>query len=472
MASIILYSNFNKKLNSTKQPEGGTQKSVALKEDTSLANPVFILSEYDSSWNYCNFKGRYYYIVDVVFASNHLYELHCATDLLATYKSEILKVDCNILYCDGSTKNIIDQRIPITSNIDISTATTQFKNIAFTQNGGAIIIGITGKGSFGSYVLQYSSNITSLLDGVDNYTDIFTDTLATLKQLFYGGSAAENLKAAIRIPLLFQPDAVSSGNAENLCLGNYPCKTDSGSNIKGYYISKPVMTDEVDITIPWKYSDWRKNQPYSEVVLYLPCIGVISIPSNVVLNDNAIRVKYSINITSGDISATYSGATTGRIIGTASGNIAENTPFGSTGVDTTKMTTAIVGGVGAIIAGTATIATGGAAVSAALKIGGGLAGAAGGTFSAMGGTGGGSGGLGGGSVTGLDTNIHCFVISRNLADTQEKFNPIMGKPFMSVDKISNHKGFVMTEGFQINIAGLGNDKSQINSFMDSGVYIE
>lgn len=473
MATLTLF-NFNKKRNSTKQPTGGTSRTCALKESTSLENPTFILESYDSSWSYCQYMNRYYYIDDVVFSSNHLYELRCSTDVLATYKSEILKVDCNILYCDGSTKNIIDNRIPLLAGYTVKTNTTQFDKIAFSMNGGAIILGITGKGSFGSYILQYTSNISSLLDGVDDWTNAyFTDTLNAIKQLFFGGSASENLKSAIKLPLVFNPDDASSGNAEALTLGCYPCKTSSGDTIKGWHITKPIITDEKTISIPWTYSDWRRNSPYSEVILYLPCIGTISIPSGAILKEESIKIKYSINITSGDISAMYSGGTTGRIIGTASGNMAMATPYGSTGIDTTKLTTATVSGVGTMVAGiTSMVARGGATTGAVLGMAGDMTASAMAGLSALGGSGSGSGGLGGGAITGLDTDIHCYVISRTLSAEQSAFNPIMGKPFMQVDTISNHKGFVMTEGFQVNIAGLGQDKDSINKLMDSGVYIE
>ena len=472
MPTLTLY-NFNKKRNSTKQPTGGTSRSCVLKESTSLESPTFILESYDSSWSYCSFMGRFYYIDDVIFSSNKLYELRCSSDVLATYKSEILKVDCNILYCDGSTKNIIDQRIPLTADYKVNTNTAQFDNIAFSKNGGAIILGITGKGSFGSYVLEYTNRIASLLDGLDSYTSLFTDTLEAVKQIFYGGSAAENLKSAIKLPLVFNPEDISGGkSAEQLRLGNYPCMEEDGTPIRGWHIQLPVLTDTKTITIPWQYSDWRRNAPYSEVILYLPCIGMIAIPSGAILEESGITIKYAINITSGDISASYSGSTTGRIIGTASGNIAMATPYGSTGVDTTKMTNAVVAGLGTLVTGAAALATGGASLGLALSMGGGLSMAAMSSLSALGGSGSGSGGLGGGAVTGLDTDIHCYCITRTLSAEQSRFNPIMGKPFMQVDKISNHVGFVMTEGFSVNIAGLGQDKDTINKMMDSGVYIE
>lgn len=474
MATLTLY-NFNKKRNSTKQPTGGTSKSCVLKEDTSLESPTFILESYDSSWSYCSFMGRFYYIDDVVFSSNKLFELRCSTDVLATYKSDILKVDCNILYCDGSTKNIIDQRIPLLASVDVNEEYKAIDGLTITgyDNQGAIILGITGKGSFGSYLMQDSTLMSELLDGVDDYWATSTeDQIAGWKQFFYGGSAAENLKSAIALPMLIDGSKLGS-DATSLYLGNYPCKDSNNKDIKGYKINKPILTYTTTISIPWKYNDWRRFAPYSEVILYLPFIGTIQMPTSAMIADNSLVIQYSVNVTSGDIAVQYKGKDTNRIYGTASANIAMNTAYGSTGIDTTKMTMAVVTGLGTLItAGASALASGGMSIPIALGLGGGLATSAATTLSALGGNGSGSGGLGGGATQGLDRVIHCYVINRTLSAEQSTFNPIMGKPFMQVDKISNHVGFVMTEGFSVNIAGLGQDKDTINKMMDSGVYIE
>ncbi len=474
MATITLYSNFNKKLNSTKRPTSGVDKYVVFKEATSLDKPVFILESYDSSWNYCKYLNRYYYIVDVVYTSDKLIDLHCSTDVLATYKDEILKVDCNILYCDGSTKNLVDHRIPILATSKVAENYKAIDGLTITgyDNQGAVIIGITGKGSFGSYLMQDSTQINDLLDGVADWnTTNITDTLTGLQQLIYGGTASECLKSAIALPLLIDGSKLGS-EASDLYLGNYPCTTSSYKSIKGYQIKKPILTYTTTIDIPWPYDDWRRTSPYCEVIIYLPFIGTIQMPTTAMVDDNQLIIQYSVNVTSGDIAVQYKGKSTNRIYGTASTNIAMATPFGSTGVDTNKLTTAIVTGLGTMLSAIPPTAVAGLTTSTALSLSGGLAASTALGLSALGGTGSGSGGLGGGATQGLDRVIHCYVVYRELVNAQSTYNPIMGKPFMAIDKISNHVGFVMTEGFSVNIAGLGNDKDIINKFMDSGVYIE
>ena len=60
--------------------------------------------------------------------------------------------------------------------------------------------------------------------------------------------------------------------------------------------------------------------PFSSVYLYLPLIGMITLPTADIIVEKGITVIYCVNITSGDISFEYKGSTSGRIIGTASGS--------------------------------------------------------------------------------------------------------------------------------------------------------
>lgn len=86
---IECFSGFQKKPNSTKQPSGGTSKTVRLKDNCSVLNPVFLLNGYDLSHNYVKWGSRYYYIDDIVIVANDLAEYHCSTDALATFKADI-----------------------------------------------------------------------------------------------------------------------------------------------------------------------------------------------------------------------------------------------------------------------------------------------------------------------------------------------------------------------------------------------
>ena len=481
---LLLFKNFSKRRNSTKQVDDSTGivTDVVLKQGTSIESPVFLIQGVDLDVNYAKFNNHYFYIDDIVVGNNNIYEIHCSQDLLATYKSQILATRCNILYASGANvPGIIDKRIPVLTNMNIrenSVVVSSDSSVLITGGRGAVVLGITGRGSMGSYLLEHSSLITDLLNDVDGWYDgTVTTTLDAAKQFIYGGSAGDCLKSAIGIPFLFSPDEVSSDtNAQPIVLGNYPCKTQTNSGIepiRGYSITEPVLKFSNTVDIPWSDSETTyRMPPFSSVYLYLPLIGMITLPTADIIVEKGITVIYCVNITSGDISVEYKGSTSGRIIGTASGNCALAMPFGNTGINTSKITNGVLAGANAIATGITTLATGGSAGVASLGIGGGLATVAAGTISSLGGMGNGSGGLGGGASHMLDKLIHCYVVSHFQRESPSKYNDIMGKPFMAVSTPGAFSGFVMTEGFSINIDGLGNDKEEINSAMDKGVYIE
>lgn len=87
---ITCFSGFKKEYNSTKVPSSGTTHTVTLKEPTSVLNPVFLLKGNYTSYNYVQWGSRYYYVDDIVIVHNDLVELHCSSDPLATFRSEIL----------------------------------------------------------------------------------------------------------------------------------------------------------------------------------------------------------------------------------------------------------------------------------------------------------------------------------------------------------------------------------------------
>lgn len=89
--NLILYKNFSKKKNSTKQPAAntGTTYNVVMKQGTSLINPTFLIDGIDLAYTYAQFNNRFYFIDDITIGNNKIYEISCSIDYLATYKSEI-----------------------------------------------------------------------------------------------------------------------------------------------------------------------------------------------------------------------------------------------------------------------------------------------------------------------------------------------------------------------------------------------
>lgn len=472
---VRFYQN-TKRNRSTKLATGQYKEvDVKLKDMTSITSPTLLLSSFAPVFhNYVEIPAfqRFYFISNSA-SIEGMWEVSLTEDCLASFRAYILNTSANILYASGSTKNIVDSRIPVKSNVSIGHNYKAIPNLTITEGSGAVIVGITGKGSLGAYLMQNSTLVSELLDGIDDWASFITDNWTFTKQLFFGGSASECLRSAIALPIVLGGDQVSSGTPEDLNLGNYPCMDRNGNSIKGYKITKPIISFGDTINIPWQSADWKRVAAYSSIKMYFPFIGIITLPATELQDDSSITYHYSLNVTSGDISLEVYGTTSKLKVATASGNCAMPTAFGSTGINTSKLTTAASTGLGALVALSAASATGGLSFLAEAAIGGAIGSAALQTMEALGGSGNGSAGLGGGSSQGLDKVVHIFVTQKELSASQNSFDPIIGKPFMEVDLIGNHTGYIQTDGFQLSsdFAYLS-EKDTINKLMDSGVYIE
>ena len=472
----VRFYHFSKRNKSTKQPAGTDsyqEKEVALKDKCSITAPLLLCqTENVAAYNYVYIPSwnRYYFVSEAASVEN-MWEVALIEDYLASYKTQIGLTSANILYATGSTKSIVDSRIPVTSQVLIGHEQSAISCFTVTDgNNGTIILGITGSGSFGSYLLKNSADLPDLLDGVDDWwsTDVQSQ-LDAAKQLFYGGSAGNCLKGGLGIPIAFSGSDV--GTLENLYLGGYPCKS-GNNNIQGYKITNPILKASGSVTIPWQSTDWKRVSQYSTVVAYFPLIGILSLPATELQSESSISYTYSVNINSGDVSLEVRSTTGNKKLAVASSNCALSIPIGATGLDTRKINTAVASGVGA--AGAAiTGAVAGFTLPVLGAIGAGIASLAGNTLGALGGATEGQGGLGGGSTNGLDKVIHLYVVQKQLTDTQTNFNPIMGKPYMGVATVGSFSGFVQTDGFQFeDVQAYSSEKDMINKLLDSGIYFE
>lgn len=470
MATLNYYT-FSKRHKSTKQPTGGSSIEVQLKDGTSLVGPVFLLNWSGvPSFNYVGFEGRYYFVNDIRSVRNDLWEIECEEDYLASHKTAIGATEAVILYATGGSNDIIDQRIGVKSSVHVSQnaklLTGDFSGFTSSTEGIAIV-SVTGVGSFGNYLVS-AIDIPDLLKNIDMWNDGITDVATGFQQLIRGGSAPNNLRSAIYLPIILSTTQNFDSDTQ-LYLGKYPCTTAAGNPLYGKRVNNPFLYAHANIDIPWRYSDWRRNAPYSKVYLYLPIFGVVALPSTDMINESGLDILYSLNMLGGDMAFQVRGNDTSRILATGSCNIAMQSPYGSANISGSKVASAIGVGVSAVGAVAAGVVTGGAALVA---LGGGLAASAGGLITALGGESAGGGGLSGSAVTGLDLGIKLAVVSRDLSDSQDNINPILGKPVMAKHTINTYNGFVQTDGMQIDAAIMDIERDNINQLCDGGFYYE
>lgn len=471
MATLTYYT-FSKRKKSTATPTGGTQIDVKLKSGTSLISPTFLLNiSGRPTFNYVSFEGRYYFVNDVTSVGNDLWEIACTEDYLATWKTDIGTTSAVIMYATGGSDDIIDQRIGVKSSLDVRSEATLLSGdfSGFTDHSeGIAIIGVTGVGSFGNYLIS-SVDVPELLADIAPWeVSNIIDAATGFQQLFTGGSAAESLKSCIYLPIILSAVENNFDQPKQIWLGAYPC-TSNGNPLMGRRMNNPFLSASAVVDIPWKYSDWRRNAPYTKVFLYLPVFGLISLSSSDIINESQLSILYSLNMLGGDIAFMVRGTTSGRKLATGSANIAMQSTYGSSNIAGGKAISGIGVAVGSLAAVAAGVVTGGAAT---LAIGGGIAAASGGLISALCGETAGNGGLSGSAVTGLDLGIMCTTITHDLSDSQTSLNPIMGKPVMAKHTIGTYAGFVQTDGCQVAGNMLDVERENINSLCDGGIYYE
>lgn len=166
---IECYQGFSKKPNSTKQPSAaGTQKTIRLKDNCSVLNPVFLLNGYNLADNYVKWGSRYYYIDDIVIVGNELAEYHCSSDALATFKTDIGASSQYILRSAAAFDGrIVDNYYPCkalnTHDADIITS-------PFDKSAGTYVVGIQGKGSGGNGgAVTYYAGDAAAMKALVNY---------------------------------------------------------------------------------------------------------------------------------------------------------------------------------------------------------------------------------------------------------------------------------------------------------------
>ena len=167
----VFYSNFSKKINSTKRPSGGTTRQVRLKEACPLLNPVFLLDTVNYSYNYVKWEGRYYWINDIVALTNNVGEYHCSVDVLASWKNDIGNTEAYILRSSNlSDGKIIDTMYPTTavSTRTRSTATLS-DNITDNIESGKFVVGVMGRDSAGVGAATYYVLSNSTFRALKNF---------------------------------------------------------------------------------------------------------------------------------------------------------------------------------------------------------------------------------------------------------------------------------------------------------------
>lgn len=471
-----------KRVNSTKQPTGGTNYDVVFKRACSLENPVIYINasfENAPTYNYCYCAQttQYYWVTDIVSLRNDLWEFHLEIDPLATYKAAIMATKAIILYgfnadSSGAVYRLQDSRQYVSNVPAVSAASEEFSK-GIIDRAGCYILGCCGKSGVVNYALSLA-DLQALLDSISTSWEDLAHQLTTweealpefMSKYVFGGTAIENIRSCIWVP--FAKSKFKGGTA-NIVLGLY----DTG--VSGQIVNADAReTEDINIKIPWPVEDWKRMN--CQLQLYIPFFGKMEVPISQCNDDTSINIRVGYSLIDGGCTC-YAETSLGFIIYAGSTNLSAPYAVGASNIDIGQTISSITGTVSSALqfgGAAAALGPAGAAAGAALGAAGaalGVATGAGSVIQSIAPINTAIGTMAGRSALTLPTLLAKLVLYYYAPIDDPGYQGLYGFPVMRVG--SPVKGFCRTQGFSCQPSGATvNEIRAINSFMDNGVFIE
>lgn len=488
MSIAVSFSNGAKRKNSTKQLPMGSAHQCTFKNGCTVLKPTLLLELGDSNFPpYSAFKigERYYHITNINSLRNNLFEVSGEVDALATYKSQILASTQYVQYSSVlSSAWLPDTRIPVNRNAITSAIVTA--NLDFPDTAGSYILSVLGQTGVDCFRVSRSgiqAIIEDLQDWQDNLKDDIIDMIdgaedpavalakATTETGFLGNKysvAVDCIRSCHWVPF---NSVVVGGSSAEIYLGSYP------TGVTGYKITTSYHSGNIRLSIPWHFSDYRRST-CEQAYLYLPFVGMVALPSDEIVSNASIDIKYSVTASDGQVC--YEVQSGGQVIGTYGGNCAMSIPIGinqkaSLGDIATTVASGMAKTISAGIDGAVGVATAG--------LSGNIASVADAGFSlisttynsidtALSTTPTTVGGIGGGAGAGLDLQAKCFTVSHPTVIEPSAMRATMGVPTMKPLHLSSCKGFCKCVNAHVAIPGTSAERDAIDYYLNSGFYIE
>lgn len=321
MFNVIFYI-FDKKENSTKQPDSTTQQqsySCILKEPSGILNPTISinmgLNLNPSAYNYCYIEAfhRYYYITEWTF-ENALWYASLSVDVLASYKNDIGDADFYILRSSAeSNGRIMDTKYPTLSQAnsyidDIGVVTVSKANgdnpysspNYFNQpiTSGYYYLGITGANSTGvSWYMLTPSGFNTLAQALYNYVPsdmsdvsngvakVLADPMQFIVSCYWLPFGVPNKLIASRTINLgyYSINGVMSAPIDPIddlcrCSASFSIRKHPQASSRGLYLN---------------------NNPYSNYTIVFNPFGSFSLDASLMVDDTTITADWYIDFTTG-----------------------------------------------------------------------------------------------------------------------------------------------------------------------------
>lgn len=416
--------------------------------------------------------NKYYFCATPNILTNNHVQYDLEEDYLATRKTEVGSTVAHIAYSStGWDKDLTDARCAVKGT---KTIYHDSKALPVLSGGaGVYIIGVvdnqsTGKKGALSYYRMYAADLATLIKWM--VKDEFCDQLIR----HFTGKPMDFIQSCIWVPV---DGSEFVGNLETtMYLGD--TQVADWSNIPptavsiGHYpVTTPVVSlGTVSLSLGSKFGDFRDNQPYTSVSLYLPGVGLTDLNANDFYESANVNVETILDITTGDcIYKVYDD--TNQLLKTVSFNA-------SASVSLSQINTNVGGalaGIGGAVGGVVGLGVAAATMNpiAGLTSGVGvLAGASAAVMAANQRSTSISGNNGGRS--GFYTNMASTIVVRQDTEDCDVANYIsrIGRPVGVTHAISNHSGYVQCEEASVALAGDNTEREVINNYLNTGFFYE
>ena len=450
---LELYKNFQKKSNSTKIPTRQQMfkaVDVKLKRSTSLDNPVFLLSGVEMDVNYVHLtNGRYYFVNDIVLGNENIYELHCSTDYLGTYRNAIFGSNFYVERSASDYNNMFaDPLVSVQTNV----VSRDYKmwDTGFDTANGSYIVRIAGGDSDGisTFVVDSLTDLGAIFNK-SNYFQVTDDSFTKLVGnfifdpfdyvvgLYWCPISLSTIKSRVQ----------NSGQETTIKVKWY----DTGISAWKLYNNKTCRFS-VSGSMPHNiYSDFRKHDPrFSQYSLYIPAVGNVPISYD---NAENLLVEYFINLDTGATRVTLINLSGNTFFASYNTNIYKSIEYGEAQGDISSIVSGVVTATGGFASGNIPMGVA-STISVAQNIvvpTPSIAGA--------------NSGLGLQGANKVIISVDNY--GSGAIDLQNN-----GRPLYERRSLATLSGFTKCGNASIDIVGLAGDKERVNSYLNSGFFIE
>lgn len=468
---IVIFKNFQKRKNSTLQPNmaSGTHKDVKLKGATSLRNPTFLMSDLDwttESANYVWWNNRFYFVDDITYLNNNEYAMSCTIDVLATYKSQIGAYNCFVERSESEQTAYVEDMLVTAPERKsyVNTAKTQLIS-------GDPDIHPKGFSQFGCYLVRTfappvsSQSSLGIQTGITTYCVPMTEMYALLNYTFdennYSNVMTDQMVKAVFNPSDYIIDVKWVPYWPSILSG-----TTTTSKIKlgwwettanGYPIQNLSLNWSFSLSRPnAQYSDFRQVSPrFTEDHLFIPGVGLIDLDPREFLNP--VYLIYHIDCTTGDASVELSHNDTtfdnGEVFATYQATLSAPIRISQSAFDLQGVTSDVISTVGNAFAGNyaGSVASLVDVVPTLLQP----------TTSSIGSQ---------GNISSIANNLSARWI--NIQSRSCDVPNTCGHPLYMNRTIGNLSGYIKCGNASVNISGCDADKDEVNAYLNSGFYFE